>query len=123
LKLLDAITDGYQGGGTPNQAIFLDTPDRLLESLHIGLIVPRFDFESDDGFGDGLGLVGFLRIIGCYTLGLHAFGFCVILFIRTKEIYFIVVFSGSGTRTYSRLSIRAQTGRIGLTSEGLSCLT
>jgi len=39
LELLDTVTNGDKGGGTPNETVLLDGTDVGLELLHVGLIV------------------------------------------------------------------------------------
>lgn len=49
LELLDTVADGDELGRAPDEAVLLDATDRLLESSHVGLIVPRLHLESNDG--------------------------------------------------------------------------
>jgi hypothetical protein len=49
LELADTITDSDELGSAPDETFHLDGANRLLELLHIGFIVPRFDLEGDDG--------------------------------------------------------------------------
>lgn len=39
LELLDTVTDGNEGRGTPDETVLLDGTDVGLELLHVGLIV------------------------------------------------------------------------------------
>lgn len=39
LELLDTVTDGDKGGGTPDETVLLDGTNVGLELLHVGLIV------------------------------------------------------------------------------------
>lgn len=39
LELLDTVTDGDKGRGTPNETVLLDGTDVGLELLHVGLVV------------------------------------------------------------------------------------
>ena len=52
LELLDTVTDGNKLGATPNEAFLLDGTDRLLESLQVSFIVPRFNVKCHDGLYD-----------------------------------------------------------------------
>jgi hypothetical protein len=56
LELLDTETDGNKLGGTPDKTILLDGADRLLESLHVGLIIPWLDVKGNNGLGRWLDL-------------------------------------------------------------------
>ena len=49
LELPDSISDGDELAATPDQSWLLNATNRLLKSLHIGLIIPRLHVESDDG--------------------------------------------------------------------------
>lgn len=48
LELGDTVANWYKLGETPDETILLNGSDSCLESLHVGLIVPRLDLESDD---------------------------------------------------------------------------
>ena len=49
LELLDTVADGDELGRTPDETVLFDATDGLLESSHVGLIVPGLHLESDDG--------------------------------------------------------------------------
>lgn len=53
LELLDTETDGDQLRGTPDKALLLNRPNGFLKRLHVGLIVPRLDLESNNGLNLG----------------------------------------------------------------------
>lgn len=48
LQLLDTIADSDKLARTPYEALHLDRSDRFFQSLHIRLVVPRLDLQSDN---------------------------------------------------------------------------
>lgn len=51
LELLDTETDGNKLAGTPEQTVLFDRTDSLLQSLHVGFVIPGLDFKGDNGLG------------------------------------------------------------------------
>jgi hypothetical protein len=109
LEHLDAVADGDELGGTPQEAVHLNGTDTVLELLHVGLVVPRLNLEGDDRLGDLEGLAGgkLLLLLGLLdlvvlgdTLGLDTLGLLVNLVVRAEEVNVLVVLllgGGGGT--------------------------
>lgn len=99
LELADTVADGDELGGAPDEAVHLDGLDGSLELLHVGLVVPRLDVESDERLGGGAGaLGGLLLVVLGNTLGLDALGLLVDLVVGAEEVDVIVVLLGGGGR-------------------------
>lgn len=100
------VTDGDELGSSPNETILLDRSDLLLQSLHVGLVIPRLDLEGDNRLGDVEGLTGgkllgdlggLSLVVGSNSLGLDSVGLgSVLLVVGTEKVDLIVVLlSGS----------------------------
>jgi uncharacterized membrane protein YgcG len=51
LELGNAVSDGDQLGGAPDETLLLNGAHGFLELLHVGLVVPRLDLHGDHGLG------------------------------------------------------------------------
>ncbi|KAM1268042.1 hypothetical protein ACFX1X_000427 [Malus domestica] len=91
LQLLDPVTNGNQFRCAPEETLHLDTPNSLLELLHVSLIVPRLDIQKNRGFSTLLLLCR--RLFGCRQLRL---GLLVLLSLVAKEVQIVIVIASSG---------------------------
>lgn len=118
LELGDTVTDGDKFRETPDKTVLLDGTDTGLESLHVGLIIPRLDVEGDNrllnaksafmhetrqmigvyaDLGGGSNLLGLLLLVGGDTLGLNALGLSILLLIvGSEEVDLVVVIPSGG---------------------------
>jgi hypothetical protein len=108
LELLDTVTDGNELGSTPHQTIQLNTLDGSSQSIHVGLIIPGLDIESDGGLSDGLGLVGLLGSVLSKTLSLKLLGGLIDFFVvRTEKInIFIILLLSSSSSSGSPIELK-----------------
>ncbi|TQD82489.1 hypothetical protein C1H46_031964 [Malus baccata] len=70
LQLLDPVTNGNQFRCALEETLHLDTPNSLLELLHVSLIVLRLDIQKNRGFST---LLLCRRIFGCRQLRLDSY--------------------------------------------------
>ena len=54
LQLLDAVPDGQESRGAPQESVHLDGAHLSLHLSHVRLVVPGLDVENDIRFGDDL---------------------------------------------------------------------
>ncbi|KAI6761113.1 hypothetical protein HG531_001666 [Fusarium graminearum] len=96
LELLDTETNGDELGSTPSQTVLLNRTDGSLESSHVSLVIWRLlNVKSDDGLGDGLGLVLLLLAVLSKALLADASGLSILLLIvATEQVDIVVLLSG-----------------------------
>ncbi|KAM2042483.1 hypothetical protein ACFX16_036169 [Malus domestica] len=70
LQLLDPVTNGNQFRCAPEETLHLDTPNSLIELLHVRFIVPRLDIQKNRGFST---LLICRRLFGCRQLRLDSY--------------------------------------------------
>lgn len=116
LQLRDTVADGHELGSSPDESVHLDGSHRLLELLHVGLVVPRLDVHRDDGLCRWLLLAGLLRGVLCQPLLTEVDGGLVLLlvFVGTEEVDVVVLGGGLGGRCLGlgRGSLWAVRGRL-----------
>lgn len=99
LELRNTVSNWNELRSTPNETINLHSSETLLESLHVSLVIPWLDIESDDGLGSWLWtLCGLLGLVLSDTLGLDSCSLCVLLLvIRAEEVDLVLVLAhGNG---------------------------
>lgn len=93
---------------TPDKTVLLNSPHTVLKSLHVSLVIPRLDLESDNRLGDLEGLTSskLLLLLGLLSLvvlsnsfGLDPLSLLIgFLIIRAEKVNLIVLLGGSGRR-------------------------
>lgn len=94
---------------TPDKTVLLNTPHALLKSLHVSLVIPRLDLESDDRLGNLEGLTSskLLLLLGLLsfvvlsnTFGLDPLSLVIgFLIVRAEKVNLIVLLAGSSSGT------------------------
>lgn len=95
LELLDTVTDGNEGRGTPDETVLLDGTDVGLELLHVGLIVPGLDVHGDNRLGGGLRLASLLCGVLLEALLTDTGVLSILLLVvRAEEVDIVIILLG-----------------------------